>query len=385
VTGQVLLAAPRGCCAGVDRAISTVEKALELYGAPVYVRGEIVHNRFVVESLKRRGAVFVAETTEVPEGAVVIFSAHGVAPAVREQAARRGLHAIDATCPLVTKIHREAVRFASSGYDILLIGQRGHEEIIGTQGHASTRIQLVEGLDDAANVTVADPGKVAWLSQTTLSVEETMVTAGRLRERFPLLVGPPSDDICYAAQNRQAAVRRIAADCDLVIVVGSPNSHNSARLAEVARGCGAATYLEAAAELASYGVGVTVVSPDWVLPVDPALLELAGGFETVVTVEDAARGAGGAIARACADARITATVRTLGLPAEFLGHGDRAALLAQAGLDAHGITRAVLDQTAAGAAARTATRGKRGCIEEPFAWLEVTMVLAALLQCRRIQ
>jgi 4-hydroxy-3-methylbut-2-en-1-yl diphosphate reductase len=164
--------------------------------------------------------VFVTETTEVPEGAVVIFSAHGIAPAVREQAARRGLHAIDATCPLVTKIHREAVRFASSGYDILLIGQRGHDEVVGTQGHVPTRIQLVEGLDDVANVTVADPGKVAWLSQTTLSVEETIVTAGRLRERFPLLVSPPSDDICYAAQNRQAAVRRIAADCDLVIVAG---------------------------------------------------------------------------------------------------------------------------------------------------------------------
>jgi 4-hydroxy-3-methylbut-2-enyl diphosphate reductase len=167
VTGQVLLAAPRGCCAGVDRAVSTVEKALELYGAPVYVRGEIVHNRFAVESLRRQGAVFVAQTTEVPEGAVVIFSAHGVAPAVREEAARRGLHAIDATCPLVAKVHREAVRFASSGYDVLLIGEGGHEEVIGTQGHAPTRIYLVEGVDHA-NVTVADPGKVAWLSQTTL-------------------------------------------------------------------------------------------------------------------------------------------------------------------------------------------------------------------------
>jgi 4-hydroxy-3-methylbut-2-en-1-yl diphosphate reductase len=248
VTGQVLLAAPRGCCAGVDRAVSTVEKVLELYGAPVYVRGEIVHNRFVVESLKRRGAVFVAEITEVPEGAVVIFSAHGVAPAVREEAARRGLHAIDATCPLVTKVHNEARRFAARDYDILLVGHAGHEEVVGTVGEAPSRVRLVDGAGGAAQVQVEDPSKVVWLSQTTLSVDETIETANALRERFPDLLDPPSDDICYATQNRQAAVKVIAGQSDVVIVVGSPNSSNSVRLAEVARNAGApAAYLVDAA------------------------------------------------------------------------------------------------------------------------------------------
>ena len=244
MTGQVLLATPRGCCAGVDRAVSTVEKVLELYGAPVYVRGEIVHNRFVVESLKRRGAVFVAEITEVPEGAVVIFSAHGVAPAVREEAARRGLHAIDATCPLVTKVHNEARRFAARDYDILLVGHAGHEEVVGTVGEAPSRVRLVDGAGGAAQVQVEDPSKVVWLSQTTLSVDETIETVNALRERFPALLDPPSDDICYATQNRQAAVKVIAGQSDLVIVVGSPNSSNSVRLVEVARDAGApAAYL----------------------------------------------------------------------------------------------------------------------------------------------
>jgi 4-hydroxy-3-methylbut-2-enyl diphosphate reductase len=262
VTGQVLLAAPRGCCAGVDRAVSTVEKVLELYGAPVYVRGEIVHNRFVVESLKRRGAVFVAEITEVPEGAVVIFSAHGVAPAVREEAARRGLHAIDATCPLVTKVHNEARRFAARDYDILLVGHAGHEEVVGTVGEAPSRVRLVDGAGGAAQVQVEDPSKVVWLSQTTLSVDETVETVNALRERFPALLDPPSDDICYATQNRQAAVKVIAGQSDLVIVVGSPNSSNSVRLAEVARDAGApAAYLvDAAGEVDELWLdGVTTV------------------------------------------------------------------------------------------------------------------------------
>jgi 4-hydroxy-3-methylbut-2-enyl diphosphate reductase len=262
VTGQVLLAAPRGCCAGVDRAVSTVEKVLELYGAPVYVRGEIVHNRFVVESLKRRGAVFVAEITEVPEGAVVIFSAHGVAPAVREEAARRGLHAIDATCPLVTKVHNEARRFAARDYDILLVGHAGHEEVVGTVGEAPSRVRLVDGAGGAAQVQVEDPSKVVWLSQTTLSVDETVETVNALRERFPALLHPPSDDICYATQNRQAAVKVISGQSDLVIVVGSPNSSNSVRLVEVARDAGApAAYLvDAAGEVDELWLdGVTTV------------------------------------------------------------------------------------------------------------------------------
>ncbi len=233
-TKRVLLAAPRGYCAGVDRAVVTVEKALELYGAPVYVRKEIVHNRHVVTTLQKRGAVFVEETDQVPEGATVVLSAHGVAPVVHEQARARALKTIDATCPLVTKVHREAVRFASEDYDILLIGHEGHEEVVGTSGEAPEHITIVDGPGDVVNVTVRDPERVIWLSQTTLSVDETMETVRRLRERFPHLVDPPSDDICYATQNRQLAVKQMAPDTDLMVVVGSRNSSNSVRLVEVA-------------------------------------------------------------------------------------------------------------------------------------------------------
>ena len=246
---RVLVAAPRGYCAGVDRAVVTVEKALDLYGAPIYVRKQIVHNKHVVETLEQRGAIFVEETEEVPEGAIVVFSAHGVAPQVHDEARRRQLRTIDATCPLVTKVHHEARRFASEGYDILLIGHEGHEEVVGTTGEAPAEIQLVDGPDDVGSVQVRDPARVAWLSQTTLSVDETVATVDRLRERFPLLVDPPSDDICYATQNRQVAVKRIAAAADLMLVVGSPNSSNSVRLVEVAREAGsAAAYLVDGAE-----------------------------------------------------------------------------------------------------------------------------------------
>jgi 4-hydroxy-3-methylbut-2-enyl diphosphate reductase len=239
-TRRVLLAKPRGYCAGVDRAVQTVEKALERYGAPVYVRKQIVHNTHVVRELEGRGAIFVEEAEEVPEGAVVVFSAHGVAPQVREEAAKRGLHTIDATCPLVTKVHSEAKRFAAQDYDILLIGHEGHEEVVGTTGEAPARIHLVDGPEGGANVQIRDPAKVAWLSQTTLSVDETNETVAALRERFPNLLDPPSDDICYATQNRQVAVKRIAAEADLIIVVGSRNSSNSVRLVEVALDAGAA-------------------------------------------------------------------------------------------------------------------------------------------------
>src|SRR6516165_10361900 len=241
---RVLLAKPRGYCAGVDRAVQTVEKALEYFGAPVYVRKQIVHNTHVVRSLEQRGAIFVEEAGEVPEGAVVVFSAHGVAPEVREEAAQRGLRAIDATCPLVTKVHSEARRFAAQDYDILLIGHDGHEEIVGTTGEAPEHIHLVDGPAGSQGVKIRNPAKVVWLSQTTLSVDETNETVAALRERFPQLVDPPSDDICYATQNRQAAVKQIAAESDLVIVVGSRNSSNSVRLVEVAIDAGApASYL----------------------------------------------------------------------------------------------------------------------------------------------
>jgi 4-hydroxy-3-methylbut-2-en-1-yl diphosphate reductase len=244
VARRVLLARPRGYCAGVDRAVQTVELALERYGAPVYVRKQIVHNKHVVASLEQRGAVFVEETADVPPGAVVVFSAHGVAPEVRAEAESRGLRTIDATCPLVTKVHNEARRFAAQGYDILLIGHEGHEEVIGTTGEAPAHIQLVDGPAASTGVQVRDQAKVAWLSQTTLSVDETSQTVAALRERFPLLADPPSDDICYATQNRQVAVKAIAAESDLVIVVGSQNSSNSVRLVEVAREAGAgAAYL----------------------------------------------------------------------------------------------------------------------------------------------
>ncbi|AXI79251.1 4-hydroxy-3-methylbut-2-enyl diphosphate reductase [Peterkaempfera bronchialis] len=230
---RVLLAAPRGYCAGVDRAVIAVEKALEQYGAPIYVRKQIVHNKYVVQTLEKKGAIFVDETEEVPEGSIVVFSAHGVAPAVHDEAQRGRLATIDATCPLVTKVHKEAVRFADEDYDILLIGHEGHEEVVGTMGEAPERIHLVDGPEDVAAVQVRDESKVVWLSQTTLSVDETMATVGRLQERFPALVSPPSDDICYATQNRQVVVKQIAPETDLLIVVGSGNSSNSVRLVEV--------------------------------------------------------------------------------------------------------------------------------------------------------
>ncbi len=236
---HVLLAAPRGYCAGVDRAVITVEKALDLYGAPVYVRKQIVHNKHVVAGLEERGAIFVEELDEVPEGETVVFSAHGVSPAVHHQAEERGLKTIDATCPLVTKVHHEAKRFAGEDYDILLIGHAGHEEVEGTSGEAPDHIQLVQGPEDVAAIEVRDPAKVAWLSQTTLSVDETLATVAAIRERFPLLLDPPSDDICYATQNRQIAVKEISKDADLVVVVGSRNSSNSVRLVEVALEAGA--------------------------------------------------------------------------------------------------------------------------------------------------
>jgi 4-hydroxy-3-methylbut-2-enyl diphosphate reductase len=255
--GRVLLAKPRGYCAGVDRAVETVEKALEIYGAPVYVRKQIVHNAHVVKTLEARGAIFVDETDEVPVGSTVVFSAHGVAPTVHAEARERQLRTIDATCPLVTKVHSEARRFAKEDYDILLIGHDGHEEVVGTTGQAPDRIHLVDGDEDAAKVKVRDPGRVAYLSQTTLSVDETEETVHALRKRFPLLQGPPSGDICYATQNRQVAVKDIAARVDLIIVVGSRNSSNSVRLVEVALDAGApAAYLV-----------------DYASQVDPAWLE----------------------------------------------------------------------------------------------------------------
>jgi 4-hydroxy-3-methylbut-2-enyl diphosphate reductase len=248
---RVLLAKPRGYCAGVDRAVQAVELALERFGAPVYVRKQIVHNTYVVSELTKRGAVFVEETEEVPEGSVVVFSAHGIAPEVRAAAAQRGLRQIDATCPLVTKVHNEARRFAASDYDILLIGHEGHEEVVGTTGEAPARVRLVDGLDGAGKVEVKDPSRVVWLSQTTLSVDETVQTVAALKERFPQLIDPPSDDICYATQNRQAAVKAIAPDADVVIVVGSRNSSNSVRLVEVAKdaGAGAAYLVDDAGEI----------------------------------------------------------------------------------------------------------------------------------------
>jgi 4-hydroxy-3-methylbut-2-enyl diphosphate reductase len=235
----VVVAAPRGYCAGVDRAVITVEKALDTYGPPIYVRKQIVHNRHVVENLEARGAIFVEELDAVPTGATVVFSAHGVSPAVHAEANDRGLKAIDATCPLVTKVHHEAKRFARDDIDILLIGHAGHEEVEGTTGEAPEHITLVQSPTDVDGVEVRDPSRVAWLSQTTLSVDETLETVSRLRQKFPLLINPPSDDICYATQNRQLAIKQIAQHSDLVIVVGSANSSNSVRLVEVALEAGA--------------------------------------------------------------------------------------------------------------------------------------------------
>ena len=241
---RVLLAAPRGYCAGVDRAVVTVEKSLELYGAPLYVRKQIVHNKHVVASLEARGVIFVGENDEVPEGSTVVFSAHGVSPAVHESAAARNLKTIDATCPLVTKVHHEVKRFANEDFDILLIGHEGHEEVEGTAGEAPNNVILVDGLDQVDKIKVRDENKVIWLSQTTLSVDETVIMVDALRKRFPALQNPPSDDICYATQNRQVAIKQIAPQADLVIVVGSTNSSNSVRLVEVSKEYGAkAAYL----------------------------------------------------------------------------------------------------------------------------------------------
>src|SRR5262245_12019663 len=241
---QLLLAAPRGYCAGVDRAVQTVERALELHGPPVYVRKEIVHNKHVVETLAARGAIFVDELSdEIPEGAITVFSAHGVSPAVHADAETRGLRTIDATCPLVTKVHREAVKFAAEGYTIVLVGHAGHEEVEGTMGEVPGSIVLVESEADVDALEVEDPTRMAYLTQTTLSVDETASIIGRLRERFPAITGPRTDDICYATTNRQLAVKQMAEQCDLVLVIGSKNSSNSNRLVDVARERGAASYL----------------------------------------------------------------------------------------------------------------------------------------------
>jgi len=240
---KLLLAAPRGYCAGVDRAVQTVERALELYGAPVYVRKEIVHNKFVVEQLRERGAVFVESEADVPEGATIVFSAHGVSPAVHAGARRRKLETIDATCPLVTKVHVEAKKFAADGYTIVLIGHAGHEEVEGTMGEVPDHIVLVESEEDVDALEIDDPSRIAYISQTTLSVDETRSIINRLRQRFPAIVGPRTDDICYATTNRQAAVKQLAVQCDLVLVIGSRNSSNSNRLVEVAREHGADSHL----------------------------------------------------------------------------------------------------------------------------------------------
>jgi 4-hydroxy-3-methylbut-2-enyl diphosphate reductase len=241
---KLLLAAPRGYCAGVDRAVQTVEHALDLHGPPVYVRKEIVHNKHVVETLAARGAIFVDELSdEIPEGAVTVFSAHGVSPAVHADAAARGLETIDATCPLVTKVHREAIKFAADGYTIVLVGHAGHEEVEGTMGEVPGSIVLVESEDDVDKLEVDDPSRIAYLTQTTLSVDETTAIIGRLREKFPAITGPRTDDICYATTNRQLAVKQMAEQCDLVLVIGSRNSSNSNRLVDVARDRGAASYL----------------------------------------------------------------------------------------------------------------------------------------------
>ncbi|GAA3723084.1 4-hydroxy-3-methylbut-2-enyl diphosphate reductase [Spinactinospora alkalitolerans] len=293
---RVLLAKPRGYCAGVDRAVVTVEKALEQYGAPIYVRKQIVHNTHVVRTLEERGAVFVEETAEVPEGAIVVFSAHGVSPMVHEEAQRRRLKTIDATCPLVTKVHKEAKRFAAEDRDIILIGHTGHEEVEGTSGEAPEHIQVVDGPGEVDKVRVRNPDNVSWLSQTTLSVDETNATVEALRERFPNLLDPPSDDICYATSNRQDAVKEMASECDLVVVVGSDNSSNSVRLVEVAldAGAGAAHLIDNASLLEESwleGVGTVGVTSGASVPdiLVHDLLERLGehGFDTVHEVETA--------------------------------------------------------------------------------------------------
>ena len=298
MTKRVLLAAPRGYCAGVDRAVVTVEKALDLYGPPVYVRKQIVHNKYVVQTLEARGAIFVDELEEVPEGATVVFSAHGVAPVVHEEAAQRRLKTIDATCPLVTKVHAEARRFASEGYSIVLVGHEGHEEVVGTMGEAPDAMTLVQDPADAATVELPANDKLVWLSQTTLSVDEANETVDALKSRYPHLISPPSDDICYATQNRQGAVKEIAPKCDVLIVVGSGNSSNSVRLAEVGleSGARAAYRVDGAHELeeawfnGAQTVGLTSGASVPEVLVDEVLAWLAqrgfGDVEIVQTVEE---------------------------------------------------------------------------------------------------
>src|SRR6266705_2107688 len=284
----VLLAAPRGYCAGVDRAVQIVQVALRTYGPPVYVRKQIVHNLHVVRGLEGEGAVFVGELHEVPEGATVVFSAHGVAPEVHAEARARGLRVIDATCPLVTKVHQEARKFAASGYDIVLVGHEGHEEVVGTMGHAPLAVHLVGDADEARAVEVPDPGKVAYLTQTTLSVDETTGIVGALRDRFPALAGHRSDDICYATQNRQTAVKALAAECDLILVIGAGNSSNSKRLVEVARDHGCARHLipDASAVDPAWFEGVGTVgvtsgasAPEWLVDQLVAALRERGATE----------------------------------------------------------------------------------------------------------
>lgn len=295
---KVLLAAPRGYCAGVDRAVVTVEKALDLYGAPVYVRKQIVHNKHVVSTLEKRGAIFVEETHEVPEGSIVVFSAHGVSPAVHTEAKSRQLKTIDATCPLVTKVHHEVKRFAADDMQILLIGHAGHEEVEGTSGEAPEHITLVDGLEAARTVEVDPDKKLAWLSQTTLSVDETLEAVRILRERFPHLQDPPSDDICYATQNRQVAIKEIAPKSDLVLVVGSRNSSNSVRLVEVSLeyGAKAAHLIDYAEEIKDEWfegvetIGVTSGASVPEILVQDLLAELArrgyGEVETITAMEE---------------------------------------------------------------------------------------------------
>jgi 4-hydroxy-3-methylbut-2-enyl diphosphate reductase len=295
---KVLLASPRGYCAGVDRAVIAVEKALDHYGSPVYVRKQIVHNIHVVTNLEKRGAIFVDEVDEVPPGSILVFSAHGVSPAVVKAADERGLQTIDATCPLVTKVHREVQRFAAENYDILLVGHEGHEEVEGTAGEAPDVVQIVDEDDSINSVTIKDPNKVIWLSQTTLSVDETMETVLKLREKFPTLQNPPSDDICYATQNRQVAIKKVGAISDLVIVVGSANSSNTVRLVEVAllAGAKAAYRVDYASEIDEAwfeGVESVGVSSGASVPeelVEEVLTYLAergfGDVETIQTAEE---------------------------------------------------------------------------------------------------
>jgi 4-hydroxy-3-methylbut-2-en-1-yl diphosphate reductase len=285
---RVLLAAPRGYCAGVERAIDIVEVALATYGPPIYVRKQIVHNLHVVRDLETRGAVFVEELDQVPEGATVVFSAHGVAPSVHAEARTRGLRVIDATCPLVTKVHLEARKFAAKGYEIVLIGHEGHEEVAGTMGNAPRAVHLVGDEDEAARVEVADPDRVAYLTQTTLSVDETAGVIDTLRERFPVLAGPRSDDICYATQNRQAAVKTLARDCQLLLVIGAENSSNSLRLVEVARAAGCQAHLVSRASAVdpawfegvdTVGISSGASAPEWLVDELVAALRERGASE----------------------------------------------------------------------------------------------------------